>query len=127
MRAKAYQGILMDLITNMKSSREEKNAAKQILDNFPLVQLKLENETGIIRTISFGSSSESETLADFINKECRIFTPRTIRLSTRKGIHFNAIMSKDVGIQRNYGCISRRLLFVFSSGLGIHKHSLVYY
>jgi hypothetical protein len=90
-----YQGVMIDLITSMKASREEKGVAQEILDVFPLIQLKLENETGTIRTISFGSSSGNGSLVDFVNNECRIFTPRTIRLSVRKSINFNVVMSKE--------------------------------
>ena len=90
-----YQGVMIDLIPSMKASREEKGAAQEILDVFPLIQLKLENETGIIRTISFGSSSGSDSLVNFINNECRIFTPRAIRLSVRKSINFTVVMSKE--------------------------------
>ena len=90
-----YQGVMVDLVTSMKSSREEKGVAQEILDVFPLVQLKFENETGTIHTISFGNSSGSSSLTDFINSECRIFSPRAIRLSARKSINFNVVMSKE--------------------------------
>ena len=90
-----YQGIMIDLITSMKTSREEKGIAQEILDVFPMIQLKLENETGIIHTISYGSSSCTGSLVDFVNNECRIFSPRAIRLSVRKAVNFNVTMSKE--------------------------------
>jgi hypothetical protein len=86
-----YQGVMIDLLTSMKASREEKGVAQEILDVFPLIQLKLENETRTIHTISSGSAS----LTDFINNECRIFTPRAIRFSARKFINFNIILYKE--------------------------------
>ncbi len=90
-----YQGVMIDLVTSMKASREEKGVAQEILDVFPVIQLKLENETGTIRTISLGSSSGSGSLVDFINNECRIFAPRAVRLSARKSINFNVLLSKE--------------------------------
>ncbi len=96
-----YQGIMIDLITSMKTSREEKGIAQEILDVFPMIQLKFENETGIIHTISFGSSSGTGSLVDFINNECRIFPPRAIRLSVRKSVNFNVIMSKEESMNEN--------------------------
>lgn len=90
-----YQGVLIDLVTSMKASKEEKGVAQEILDVFPLIQLKLDNETGDIRTISYSSSSVDGSLSDFLNNDCRIFTPRAIRLSARKSINFNVVMSKD--------------------------------
>ncbi len=90
-----YQGVLIDLITSMKASREEKGMAQEILDVFPLIQLKLDNETGDIRTISYGSSSGDGSLSDFLDNDCRIFTSRAIRLNARKSINFNVVMSKE--------------------------------
>jgi hypothetical protein len=90
-----YQGVMIDLITSMKASREEKGVAQEILDVFPLIQVKLENETGNIRTISFGNSAGNGSLTDFISNECRVFTPRVIRFSARKFINFNVLLYKE--------------------------------
>jgi Tfp pilus assembly protein PilZ len=96
-----YQGVLIDLVTGIKASQEEKMAVREILDVYPLVQLKWDRATNAIRTISLGDTSPGESLVSFIDKECRPFKPRTIRVSTRKSIHFNVEMSTQADFTKN--------------------------
>jgi hypothetical protein len=90
-----YQGILIDLVTNMKMSKEEKFKARDVLEIFPALQLKWDADSGSIRSISFGKSSGSDSLDEFIRSECRSFTPRAIRLDMRKAVHLNVLLSRD--------------------------------
>jgi hypothetical protein len=86
---------MVDLVTSMKASKEEKGIAQEIIEVFPIIQLKWDNELKSIRTISLSKSQNSNSLADFVSAECTIFTPRAIRLNIRKSIHFNTIISRD--------------------------------
>jgi hypothetical protein len=90
-----YQGIMLDLITSLKSSREEKSASQKILDVYPLVQLKWESESNAIHTISLGNPASGGSLAHFIAKECQPFKPRAIRVNPRRSINFNVAMYKQ--------------------------------
>jgi Tfp pilus assembly protein PilZ len=90
-----YQGILIDLVTSMKASKEEKGEAQEILEVYPVVQLRWENEAKAIRTFSVGNKSSSSSLSEFIMTECEAFTARTVRLNSRKSITFNVKMSKN--------------------------------
>jgi hypothetical protein len=90
-----YQGVMIDLITSMKASKEEKGIAQEILSVFPIVQLKWEGESKTIRTISFGKTFNSGSLLEFIKAECETFAPRSIRLDSRKSINFNVVMSSE--------------------------------
>ena len=90
-----YQGVMVDLITSMKASKEEKGMAQEIIEVFPIIQLKWDNESKAIRTISLSKSQSSDTLADFVSAECEAFSPRAIRLNIRKSIHFNTIICHE--------------------------------
>ena len=90
-----YQGLMIDLVTQMKMPMEEKNVSKEILGFFPTIQLKWDAESGSIRNISFGKTSTSGSLREFIHTECQSFTARAVRLNMRKVVHFNVLLSKD--------------------------------
>ena len=67
-----YQGLMIDLVTQMKMSMEEKNVSKEILGFFPTIQLKWDAESGSIRNISLGKTTSSGSLKEFIHNECQI-------------------------------------------------------
>ncbi len=99
MMTNAYQGVLVDLATSVQSSLEEKAIAQEILNIFPLIQLKWDQETNNIHTIS-SSNASSSTLAQFVSQECRPFIPRAIRLNARKGINFNILMCNNADMNQ---------------------------
>ena len=132
----AYQGIMVDLVTSVKSSREEKGITQEILDVFPLVQLRWDQETNHIHTISSGSR-DSSTLAHFAAQECQLFSPRAIRLNVRKTINFNVLLGSEADMnpartERTVTInISQKGCFVFScrdwsnvSGVWLTIHEL---
>ncbi len=94
MVTKAYHGVMIDLVTSVKASSEEKSLAKDVLDAFPVIQLKRDHESSSLRTIASGSVRDNCTLADFVSQECRLFIPRTVRLSARKNVYFNVLISR---------------------------------
>jgi hypothetical protein len=90
-----YQGLMINLVTQMKMSVEEKNVSKEILGFFPTLRLKWDAESGSIRNISFGKTTTSGSLKEFIHTECQSFTARAVRLNMRKIVHLNASLSND--------------------------------
>jgi hypothetical protein len=90
-----YQGLMIDLVTQMKMSLEEKNVSKEILGFFPTLRLKWDAESGSIRNISIGKTTASGSLKEFIHTECQSFTARAVRLNMRKVVHFNVLLSYD--------------------------------
>lgn len=89
-------GIMVDLITKIKATKQEKELAHELLELFPVVQLRREDKTGIIRTLYFGQCKGGGTIEDFINHECRSFKARGIRSSSRKNLNFNVLLSKNL-------------------------------
>ncbi len=90
----SYNGVMVDLKAKLKASQNEKDLIQDLLEQFPMSQLKFEEKTGTVRSLNFGRASDSQTVEAFINEECRLFPARPIRASARKKIYFNAIISK---------------------------------
>jgi hypothetical protein len=95
MRGTAYQGVVIDLVTSIKAPKEEKERAGQILEVFPVLQVRWDADSRTIRTIAAGKTLDAGTLAEFINVHCEPFAPRTIRSDYRKPLNFNVLMYKD--------------------------------
>ena len=89
-----YHGVMVDLKTKIRAMQNEKELAYQILNKYPVVQLRIDEETGEIRTLSDGKSRHDATLEEFIEADCRRFEARAIRSSPRVKYHFNALLSK---------------------------------
>ncbi len=87
-----YNGVMVDLRTKMKTSGREKDLAGNILEQVPFVHLQFEEDTGTIRSLSYGPKG-SQTLEEFIDRECRSFSARRIRINARKDIYFNVVLS----------------------------------
>jgi hypothetical protein len=90
-----YNGVMIDLITKIKASQDEKSLIDTILEEFPVVQVHWEDEPGGIKSLFLGQFQSSGTLEDFLTRECRLFHARKIRASIRKKIHFNVILARD--------------------------------
>ena len=54
-----YQGVMIDLPTSMRASKDEKGIVQEILEVFPIVQVKWDAATNVIRTMSLGKSISS--------------------------------------------------------------------
>ena len=121
-----YQGLMIDLVTQMKMPAEEKNIAKEMLGIFPAIQLKWDAESKILRrNISFGNKiTEQNSLKDFINTECQSFKARAFRFRHKKNASFQRFLLSptmnqwttkdlDVGALIN---ISKAGCFLFSAG-----------
>ena len=90
-----YNGLMIDLKTKIRASMSEKELTHEILELFPVIQLRCDEKTESIRTLYFGQSAGGGTIDTFINEDCRSFTPRSIRLNKRNKVHFNIVLSKD--------------------------------
>lgn len=87
-----YNGVMVDFRTKMRSSGREMDTAIKILEQVPFVNLKYEEDTGTIKSLSYGQTG-SHTLEEFIDRECRSFSARRIRINERKDVHFNIVLS----------------------------------
>ena len=95
----AYQGVVIDLITSIKASQEKKGLLHEILELFPVLQVRWDGDSRSIRTISSGKASGASSLAEFITVQCEPFTPRTIRNSLRRPLNFNVLIYREESMQ----------------------------
>ena len=89
-----YHGVMVDLKTKIRAMQKEKDLAYEILNKYPVVQLRIDEATGEIRTLSDGKSRHDATLEEFIEADCRRFEARAIRSSPRAKYHFNILLSE---------------------------------
>lgn len=95
MTATAYNGLLVDLKTKVKASDRAKAVIHDAVDQIPVVQLKWDQKSNLVRSFHFGRSRNSGTLESFINEECRQFEARPLRRSARRPAHFNIRLRKS--------------------------------
>ncbi|MFZ3045963.1 MAG: PilZ domain-containing protein [Desulfatirhabdiaceae bacterium] len=116
--AHSYHGIFLDIQTKMRAIKINKNYVYGLVENFPICQLKINDQTGEINCFHHSHKSGG-TMLDFIKDECRNFIPRMIRSDARKEMHLNVKLykSKD-DIQPELSVtinISRGGCFIFST------------
>ncbi|MGA3175625.1 MAG: PilZ domain-containing protein [Syntrophorhabdales bacterium] len=99
MTEKAYQGVLIDLATSIKASREGKEPLQDALEVFPIIQIRWDSDSSSIRTISSGRASAVGSLAEFITVECKPFAPRMIRSHPRRPLNFNVLLYRKESME----------------------------
>ncbi len=99
MITKPYNGVIVDVTTKIRAPKEDKALVHEVLEEFPVVQLKWENQTDTISTLYFGQFRHSGSLEDFVNQQCRLFAARKIRSSRRIAVNFNLVLARN----KNFG------------------------
>ncbi len=89
-----YNGVMVDIKTKIRSSERDKDTAIKILEQVPFVHLKFEENTGTIQSFYYGQTG-SQTLEEFVDRECRSFNARKIRINARKDVYFNIVLSSS--------------------------------
>ncbi|MCF8128874.1 MAG: PilZ domain-containing protein [Deltaproteobacteria bacterium] len=85
-------GVAMDMSTKIVALKEDREFIYTTLRKFPVAHLTLGKETGKIR-LFYPGQPPGATLKDFVEKECRTFTPRRLAHHIRKELHFNVLLS----------------------------------
>jgi len=93
-----YHGVAIDMRTKIHALKQDKEFIYTTLRKFPAAHLSLEKETQRIRVYYPGQSSGA-TLKNFVNEECRCFTPHRLAHHIRRQIHFNVILSRKKDLQ----------------------------
>ena len=91
---KTYHGLFLDLPTKMKALKENKDYVYKMVEKFPIAYLQLDNTSEQVRCYHFNKRSGS-TLLDFIDNQCRTFTPQRIRENVRSKIHLHVLLYKE--------------------------------
>ena len=93
-KALFLNGVVMDMSTKIMALKKDREFIYTTLRKFPVAHLTLGKETGKIR-LFYPGQPPGATLKDFIDRECRTFTPRRLAHHIRKELHFNVLLSRD--------------------------------
>ena len=92
----AYNGLVVDLLTLVRSSREEKVIAYECLNLYPVLRVTWEPRQKRIKLSAleqtFSPDTEA-TLRFFIETRCKSFPARPLRRHKRKGMNLNLLLS----------------------------------
>jgi len=92
----AYSGLLIDILTLVRSSKEEKSIAYDCINFYPTLRVKWDARTKNMSLSpleqSFSTDPES-VLAHFIESRCKSFCARSLRRFNRKDTYLSLILS----------------------------------
>lgn len=83
-----YHGLMVDLPTHFNAVREDRTFVHNIMTKFPFLLVSLAKERDRVNAMYVGQTHRA-SLEEFIEKQCRAFSPRRFRYQVRKDIHFN--------------------------------------
>jgi hypothetical protein len=90
----AYNGLVIDILTLVRSSKEEKIIAYECINLFPVLRVKWENKKKRINLSpleqSFSPDTES-AIKFFVESRCRPFAARSLRRHSRKNLNLNVL------------------------------------
>lgn len=92
-RRKPYAGILLDVATQVKCPREDRERMSRILDLFPVARLQWDAPRDAVQTLVYIQHEEEDSLRFFVERYCPAFPPRVTRASERLPLHFNVLLS----------------------------------
>ncbi len=93
-----YNGLLVDVLTLIRSDQNEKSIALECMNFYPSTQIKWDAKCKTIHLLIFSQPSCSEaesTLRMFIEERCKPFAARSLRVFSRKNIILNLLFSLD--------------------------------
>lgn len=92
----AYSGLLIDILTLVRSSKEEKSIAYDCINFYPSLRVKWDSRKKSMNLSpleqSFSPDSEA-SLAFFIENRCRSFAARSLRRFNRKDTFLSVLLS----------------------------------
>lgn len=95
-----YNGFLLDILTLVRCSKEEKVVAYECINLFPVLRVKWEARHKKIKLSPLEQAYNPDTesaLRFFIENRCKTFPARSLRRSQRRQINLNLYYSTDPG------------------------------
>lgn len=96
----SYNGFLLDILTQVRCSKEEKVIAYECINLFPVLRVKWEARHKKIKLSPLEQTYSPDTesaLRFFIESRCKIFPARSLRRSRRRQVNLNLSYSTDPG------------------------------
>jgi Tfp pilus assembly protein PilZ len=94
----AYSGLIVDILTLIRSSKEEKAIAYDCINYYPCIRVKWDARHKSMSLIPLEESASTDTggtLSCFIDTRCRPFTARTLRKHPRKELALSLLLSRS--------------------------------
>ena len=94
----AYNGLLIDILTLVRSSGEDKVIAYECINLYPVLRVRWENKKKKISLSPLEQSFSPDTasvLKFFVEQRCTPFCARRLRKHNRKSYHLNVLLSLD--------------------------------
>lgn len=90
----AYNGMLIDILTLVRSSQEDKVAAYECINLFPVLRVKWESRYKRMKLSPLEQTFCPDTgtaLRHFVENRCKVFKARSLRNHTRMQINLNLL------------------------------------
>lgn len=94
----SYNGLLVDILTLVRSSKEEKVIAYECFNLYPVLRVKWENKKKKINLSPLEQAFSPDTasaLKFFVHSRCIPFPARPLRRHNRKNYNLNVLLSPD--------------------------------
>jgi hypothetical protein len=119
----AYSGLLVDILTLVRSSKEEKVIAYECFNLYPVLRVKWENKKKKINLSPLEQAFSPDTasaLKFFIESRCIPFPARPLRRYGRKNYHLNVLLSPD-GLFSEHDTVRTFTLNISREGAFLHS------
>lgn len=95
---KPYNGLLIDLLTLVRTCSEDKNIAYECINFYPSTRIKWERGSQTVHVLSFDQSpnTDGSALQAFVEDKCMPFQGRTLRRASRKDIVMNVRLGRSL-------------------------------
>jgi hypothetical protein len=118
----AYSGLMIDILTLIRSSKEEKLIAYDCINFYPSLRVKWDARQKSMNLSpleqSFSADTEA-TLARFIESRCKSFTARSLRKFNRKETYFSVTLSAGCDFPEG-DCIKTFTVNISQGGAFLH-------
>jgi Tfp pilus assembly protein PilZ len=91
----AYNGLLIDMVALIRTGRDEKSLAYDCINLYPSRRIRWDNKKNLL---VFEQSSHTEpelAMREFIEDACKSFNARKSRISPRKHVIMNVLLSTE--------------------------------
>lgn len=96
MEREAFSGILLDVPSLVRATKEEKSLLYDLIHIFPTLRVKWDPRSASVRALFYDFAPGPDAGVDtFVRKQCASFSPRIIRLRDRLPLHLNILVSSD--------------------------------
>ena len=117
-----YNGLLIDILTLVRSSKEEKVIAYECINLYPVLRVKWESKKKRINLSPLEQAFSPDavsTLLLFVESRCRPFPARRLRKFSRKDYNLNVLLSPD-GLFTEDTTVKTFSLNISRDGLFLH-------